>query len=59
MQYRDKFVDFKKYCKTCKHKDLEEWRDPCNECLDNAVNEHSQKPINYKKQEEKKKKEEK
>ena len=27
-------VDFKKYCKTCKHKELGEKFDPCNECLD-------------------------
>ncbi len=26
-------VDFKKYCKTCKHKELGEKFDPCNECL--------------------------
>lgn len=55
MEHKDKFVDFNKYCKTCEHRDLDEWRDPCNECLDNAVNEHSQKPINYKEKKEEKK----
>ena len=28
-----KEVDFKTYCKTCEHKDLEEKFDPCNDCL--------------------------
>ena len=27
-----KEVDFKTYCKTCEHKDLEEKFDPCNDC---------------------------
>lgn len=31
-------VDFKKYCKTCKHKELGEKFDPCNECLDYGYN---------------------
>ena len=51
MEYLDKFVDFKTYCKSCKHRDLEEWRDPCHECLDNPVNTHSKKPVNYEKDE--------
>ncbi len=53
MEFRDKFVDFKKYCESCEYKDVNEVKDPCNECLEHPVNEHSQKPINYK---EKKKK---
>lgn len=57
MEYRDKFVDFGKYCKTCEYRDLDEWLDPCNECLDNPVNEHSKKPINYEEDEKKVKEE--
>ena len=30
--YRE--VDFNKYCKTCKHEEVKEVEDPCNECLD-------------------------
>jgi hypothetical protein len=45
-------VDFKKYCKTCKHKELGEKFDPCNECLDYGYNLNSQKPMKW---EEKKK----
>ena len=35
-------VDFKKYCKTCKHKELGEQFDPCNECLDYGYNLNSE-----------------
>lgn len=45
-------VDFKKYCKTCKHKELGEKFDPCNECLDYGYNLNSHKPVMW---EEKKK----
>lgn len=27
-------VDFEKYCKTCKYSNINEWEDPCNECLE-------------------------
>ena len=46
-----KIVDFKNYCKTCKHKDVDEVKDPCNECLDNPVNDNSHKPVRYEKKE--------
>lgn len=41
------FVDFKKYCETCKHKSTEETEDPCNECLENPMNLYSQKPVKW------------
>lgn len=41
------FVDFKKYCEICKHKDVEETEDPCNECLENPMNLFSQKPVKW------------
>lgn len=53
MEYIDKFVDFKKYCETCKHKDVKEVEDPCNECLDNPVNAHTTKPVKYEEDEKK------
>lgn len=40
-------VEFDKYCSTCKHKDLEEEKDPCNECLNEPFNEDSRRPVNY------------
>ena len=45
-------VDFKKYCKTCKHKELWEKFYPCNACLDYGYNLNSHKPVMW---EEKKK----
>lgn len=47
MEIREKIVDFKKYCETCKHKDTDECKNPCNECLDNPANVDSHKPVNY------------
>ena len=43
----DKFVDFHKYCKLCKHYEKDDSEDPCNECLGIGVNEDSHKPIAY------------
>lgn len=44
-----KLVDFKKYCKICKHNSKKEFEDPCNECLDQGANLNSEKPIKYEK----------
>ena len=41
-------VDFKTYCKTCEHKDLEEKFDPCNDCLAEPMNANSDKPVYWK-----------
>lgn len=48
-QYR--FVDFKKYCETCKHKKTDEIADPCNECLDHGANEGTDMPVRYEEKE--------
>ena len=56
MEYPKKFVKFEKYCETCKHKNVVEYEDPCNECLDNPVNDYTDKPIKYEKEEKKGKK---
>ena len=42
-----KIVYFDEYCLTCKHKDLPESDDPCDECLCNPANIDSHKPIKY------------
>lgn len=47
MDILDREVDFNKYCETCKHKDKEEKKDPCNECLDYGFNVESEKPVKY------------
>ena len=50
METLDHFVEFDKYCKTCKFRDKNDKKgeEPCNECLDNPVNQDSRKPVNYK-----------
>ena len=40
-----KFVNFKDYCKCCKHKDKGEHEDPCDDCLNEPVNVDSHKPV--------------
>ena len=47
MDNQYKLVDFGKYCKTCKHKGIKEFEDPCNECLDEPANVNSERPIKY------------
>lgn len=42
-----KEVYFHEYCKKCKHKDLGEDDQPCRECLCEAVNIDSHKPVRY------------
>lgn len=57
MELIDKIVDFKKYCETCKYREVKEVEDPCNECLDNSVNQHTSRPVKYEPEEEKNNKE--
>jgi hypothetical protein len=47
MEYPYKIVDFEKYCKDCKYKETNSDLDPCNECLSNTVNLHSEKPVKF------------
>ena len=52
----DKFVDFEKYCKTCKYFKLKKNKNgqepmPCDECLGEPINKNSSKPIFYEKEE--------
>lgn len=46
-----KEVRFDTYCPTCEHCDKEENVDPCNDCLDEAMNNNSEKPVYYKEKE--------
>lgn len=47
MEQDEMIVDFKKYCKICKHEHAKETEDPCNECLENPTNLYSQKPVKW------------
>ena len=42
-----KEVRFDRYCKLCINKDLEETKDPCNECLEYGMREGTVKPECY------------
>lgn len=47
MEYINKIVEFSEYCKTCKHEKVKEEDQPCCDCLAEATNVHSRKPIKY------------
>lgn len=47
----EKIVRYDRYCKTCKHWELDQSEEPCNECLENPTNTHSRKPVKYEKKE--------
>lgn len=55
METIDHFVEFDKYCKTCKFKDVKDTKggEPCNDCLSYPVNTDSRKPVRYELDEEK------
>jgi len=40
-------VRFDKYCETCKWKELDEVKDPCNDCLAIGMQEETEKPEYY------------
>ena len=56
MEIKNKIVRFDKYCPKCEYNDLDEGKDPCNECLYSPANQNSQKPINFKEKDVKEKK---
>lgn len=49
----NKEVYYNMYCPICKHKDLPDSEDPCDECLMYPVNTHSHRPVNFEFKEEK------
>lgn len=50
--YKEVYYD--QYCETCKHKDVKDTDEPCNECLDKPINLHSHRPVNWVKNNKKK-----
>lgn len=46
-----KEVYFGQYCAICKHEKKLENERPCAECLDNPINLHSHKPVNWEEKE--------
>ena len=53
MEYVNKIVNFE-YCKTCKHYEEDDYKDPCHDCLNNPTNINSRKPLRYEEKENKK-----
>ena len=51
MEIIEKMVEFDEFCEKCKHKDLEQFKEPCNECLENPVREGTIKPLNFEEKE--------
>lgn len=47
MEIVDKEVYFDHYCPLCKHEDLPETEDPCDDCLNYPSNVYSHKPIYF------------
>ena len=50
LEEKEKIVKFEIWCPKCVNQKLDETKDPCNECLDQPVNEFGL-PIHYKKKE--------
>lgn len=46
-----KIVEFDKYCKTCKFRNVKGTADPCDDCLSYPVNLNSRKPVRWKSKE--------
>lgn len=42
-----KIVEFENWCPKCKHINVEETEEPCNECLTYPAAEDSHKPIKF------------
>ena len=48
MEIIDKEVFFNEYCPKCEYKNLDDGKDPCNECLTYPYNANSHKPVMFK-----------
>ena len=46
-----KEVYFDPYCSKCKHLKKPETEEPCNECLNNPVNEYAHRPVKFEEKE--------
>lgn len=42
-----KMVQFNQYCATCQYHTVDGADEPCNECLHEAMNYNSHKPVKY------------
>lgn len=51
MKYPNKEVRFDLYCHKCKHKEKDDYEEPCFSCLGEPVKEYSHIPVNWKERE--------
>ena len=51
MELYEKMVEYEKWCPKCIHFKELDWKDACNDCLNNPFNDFSHKPINFKEKE--------
>ena len=42
-----RMVDFDTYCKICRYCDKDALEDPCYDCLDEPINQFTDRPVNY------------
>lgn len=47
METDTKEVNYRAYCPKCKHYELKETEEPCNECLSQGYNYNSVKPVRF------------
>lgn len=48
MQIVNKIVQFDEYCPKCQYRDYDEAANPCFECLQYPVNQHTKQPVYFK-----------
>ena len=41
-------VEYEKYCNKCLYSNKPDTEDPCDECLNNPINEDTRRPVNFK-----------
>ena len=47
MDLIEHIVRFDQWCDKCKHCELDDIHEPCNECLDNSINTNTMKPVMF------------
>jgi hypothetical protein len=44
-------VKFHKYCPKCKYKDLKDTESPCCECMEEPINQYTDRPVKFEEKE--------
>lgn len=51
MDIHEKEVRYEKWCGTCRWKNLPDYEEPCNECMERFTNFGTDRPVRYEKKE--------